>query len=1055
MVMNLTFLMMLGFALTQGALHVVSEDEPSLVLVQNKMKRHISKRGLNLRKATSNETENTLKEPYKSEFIFQNDSNNVAFVYWKHTIDGVIFLLTCEYANVSNYNKLINKGCNSPSNFYKSLDDGKTFDLLNKFFRDALLHSLYLTPLNRKFKILTDHRNKSIYLTRDNGVSFTHIKTSFAPTFIHFHPTVQNYIAAYDYTSEGRNSVYISTDSGFTWLKVASNVRNYFWSKENFSSFFIEIEDGKQIDKKTQSSGLYMCSVPCKSLSKVISEDLVPFSVYVGNNFVLVQVLADREIYVSYDSKKFEKLAFDKQFTKAHQHHAILNENSDEYLLGIIHPDLTVSLYLSGQTGHKMQFIQSDIVMETGFKEGFVPKIDFLEIGGSFGTFIVNKKNIGTLISYDKGHHWQSIQINSKDCDTGNCEITLYIKVEQPFSEFTAPLISKDSAPGVIIAQGYLGKTQVNENSFKPHKIFVSFDGGHYWKEHLDSMYGYAILDHGGLIAATPLTYTIDHGLSYTIDYGNTWQEVAITKRYSRIAAIITESSSTSLQLNVFGFLQEQAFLSGKKVNTWVVWQFDFTNLFTGVCKSDDYIPWVMHDNKCILGRNVTSKRRAPHINCLNGDTFVNEITITPCECVIDDFKCDSNYFKNSSGFCLPYTDKQIFDSSDCEGSYLKTKGYVKRFGNLCEGGIEKKLMPSLEPCPLLPPKVVKITASANPQAVFNSVTFKINQIYGFSNTTYQWNFNDGSENLVGTFNDMKLVQHVFHSEGSYVVKMTAFNKAGNVTETVTVKIVNEIFLNADIKYIEPALVDRPTEFILLVFDQDGKWNRADVETARYIWSFNDKYERGLVPQNTYNFKTPGTYKVEVQVITPSRCQTIIKNIPVFLSAASIDFTIEITKGQSMDEEFFTKFKEYLIAESGILDESRIIFDSEYTLHSNVRVYFCDYRDNYLPKNRAKNIVEQLHSHVNYFKPIIFDGARIARASFTSNSHVENLRKVNKDSVWIPVAIPIILMVVAVSIVTFLYRKKVWRYFFKPYDNMRNVLVLDMDGEEFIGSERI
>ena len=41
---------------------------------------------------------------------FHMDSYNVAFVFWKHAETQVIFILTCQTANTTNYNKHSNKG---------------------------------------------------------------------------------------------------------------------------------------------------------------------------------------------------------------------------------------------------------------------------------------------------------------------------------------------------------------------------------------------------------------------------------------------------------------------------------------------------------------------------------------------------------------------------------------------------------------------------------------------------------------------------------------------------------------------------------------------------------------------------------------------------------------------------------------------------------------------------------------------------------------------------------------------------------------------------------
>lgn len=159
-----------------------------------------------------------------SHHIFINDSNNVAFVFWKHAETTVILILTCHDANTTNFNKHSNKGCKSKSKFYRSSDHGKTFEPVTKGIDGAHLHSIYLSPKNKKFIVLTDYKNKTLYLTNDVGKTFQKHKMVFQPTFIYFHPTREDYIAAYDNTHEGRNSLYLSKDRGLNWTLVSYHV---------------------------------------------------------------------------------------------------------------------------------------------------------------------------------------------------------------------------------------------------------------------------------------------------------------------------------------------------------------------------------------------------------------------------------------------------------------------------------------------------------------------------------------------------------------------------------------------------------------------------------------------------------------------------------------------------------------------------------------------------------------------------------------------------------------------------------------------------------------
>lgn len=64
---------------------------------------------------------------------------------------------------------------------------------------------------------------------------------------------------------------------------------------------------------------------------------------------------------------------------------------------------------------------------------------------------------------------------------------------------------------------------------------------------------------------------------------------------------------------------------------------------FSGVpCSEADYKRWSPsdeHGNECLLGREITFKRRAPHATCFNGEDFDRPVTISNCSCTRQDYE--------------------------------------------------------------------------------------------------------------------------------------------------------------------------------------------------------------------------------------------------------------------------------------------------------------------------------------------------------------------------------------------------------------------------------
>lgn len=59
-------------------------------------------------------------------------------------------------------------------------------------------------------------------------------------------------------------------------------------------------------------------------------------------------------------------------------------------------------------------------------------------------------------------------------------------------------------------------------------------------------------------------------------------------------------------------------------------------------CSEADYKRWSPSDergNDCLLGREITFKRRAPHATCFNGEEFDRPVIVSNCSCARQDYE--------------------------------------------------------------------------------------------------------------------------------------------------------------------------------------------------------------------------------------------------------------------------------------------------------------------------------------------------------------------------------------------------------------------------------
>jgi len=92
----------------------------------------------------------------------------------------------------------------------------------------------------------------------------------------------------------------------------------------------------------------------------------------------------------------------------------------------------------------------------------------------------------------------------------------------------------------------------------------------------------------------------------------------------------------------------------------------------------------------CLLGRDVTYRRRKQNSYCANIPNMQKTLDSKNCSCTEDDWECDYGFERSATGACAKVLDP-TYPPPWCETGqqYYKSKGYRKVAGNSCQGGVE------------------------------------------------------------------------------------------------------------------------------------------------------------------------------------------------------------------------------------------------------------------------------------------------------------------------------------------------------------------------------
>uniref|UniRef100_S4RF15 Sortilin related receptor 1 n=1 Tax=Petromyzon marinus TaxID=7757 RepID=S4RF15_PETMA len=320
-----------------------------------------------------------------------------------------------------------------------------------------------------------------------------------------------------------------------------------------------------------------------------------------------------------------------------------------------------------------------------------------------------SEENMRSFITFDKGGEWQPLLPPDTDswgrpvnCQLkDNCSLHVTQKYSQllNFRDRLLPVMSKISAPGLIMASGSVGKNLAH----KPN-VYISSTAGAHWRETLVGPHYFAWGDHGGILVAVSQE-GLTGMLKFSTDEGQTWRDFQFSTENITVYGLMTEPGEKSAVFTIFGSKAPAA-------HSWLILQINMTYVLGSACLDEDYKLWSPADelgNECLLGRKTVYKRRTAHALCFNGEDFDRPIMSSNCSCTREDFECDT-------GFKLTLENEQCVQDTDFDGDpyappvncpagtmYRQTKGYRKVSGDTCSGGdMEGVLDGNIVPCPVM-----------------------------------------------------------------------------------------------------------------------------------------------------------------------------------------------------------------------------------------------------------------------------------------------------------------------------------------------------------------
>ncbi|KAJ3591191.1 hypothetical protein NHX12_009138 [Muraenolepis orangiensis] len=656
-----------------------------------------------------------------------NDSHNQMVVHWAGDKSNVIVALARDSAGATG---------SKTSSVYVSYDYGTSFTLVSDRFRlsgakedsKQVIAQFYHSPEDNRRYLFADVTNSYLWNTFDFCKTVQGFPLPFKPTDLLLHSKQANLVLGYD-GSHPNKQLWKSDDFGETWVLIQEQVKAYFWGVEPYDPptlVLVQRHEPQGVSSILSSTDFFQS----KQNRRLILEHVDNFQLRDKYMFATAtrKLLASQEssvqLWVSYNRQPMKAA----QFMTRHPitEYYIADASEDQVFVCVNHVNNVTHLYISDRQGLSFSLSLENVLYYSPEGSGSntliryfanEPFADLHRVEGLRGVFVAtlingsaSENNMRSVITFDKGGTWELLQPPAADSLGGTIDCQLSkgcsLHLAQRWSQLLniqlrrMPILSKESAPGLILATGSVGRNLAN----KPN-VYVSSSAGARWREALTGPHFYTWGDHGGLLLAIPQGGSATH-LRFSTNEGETWKDFQFSEREVYVYQLLTEPGEKSTIFTIFGSYADQR-------HSWLILQVNASDVLGVPCAEADYKRWSPSDergNDCLLGRQMVFRRRTPHATCFNGEEFDRPVTATNCSCTRQDYECDYG-FKLSEDLSLQVCSPDPEFSGNLYApplpcpvgtTYRRSKGYRKVSGDSCRGGdVEARLDGEMLPCPV------------------------------------------------------------------------------------------------------------------------------------------------------------------------------------------------------------------------------------------------------------------------------------------------------------------------------------------------------------------
>ncbi|KAI4812698.1 hypothetical protein KUCAC02_024066 [Chaenocephalus aceratus] len=738
-----------------------------------------------------------------------------------------------------------NSGRVTESSLWRSTDYGSTYEKLNeKVGLKTILSYLYVSPNNkRKIMLLTDPEvESSLLISLDEGATYQKHSLAFDILSLLFHPEQEDWILAYSHDQK----LYVSVEFGRRWQLVHDSVvpNRFYWSRlgldkeQGMIHLEIIISDGRSqyITCKLQN-----CSDGNKG--KPFPGFIIPNSLVVQDEYVFIQVPVGGQSvhYVSYKRNAFYPMKLPKYTLPKDLQIISTDDNQVVTAIQDWHQNDSYNLYMSESRGLFFTLMLENVV-SSGGPEGNI-MIDLYEVAGIKGVFLSNKveeNQVKTYITYNKGRDWRLLQAPTTDlqgnkvyCEQPYCSLHLHLHVsENPYT--SGNIVSKDSAPGIIIASGVVGPELASNNV----SIFITSDAGNSWREVFQEDYSLFFLNQGGSLVAIRHTPLPIRHIWLSFDEGRSWDKYSFTSSPLYVDGVLGEPGEDTLIMTIFGHFSHRS--------EWQLVKIDFQSVFQHRCTSEDYMTWQLHNEGevCIMGMKRIFQKLKANVRCVKTrNQYISQMSDS-CPCTQADFECDYGFERQIDGRCTPaFWFVPSATSRDCirGESFLNTTGYRRGLSNNCTEGTLLKYSPRRQKCPSHAPRGLQLFTSEGTlvAALERNVTFLVFLEEGLgSMTSITVDFGDGTAiSYVNISSIDDGVKHIYSRVGIYHISATASNSLGFDRVLLFLHVTCQL---EQIQLLAPSVVVKNKAINLTTVLRP-----SNVGTVSYYWWFNNKTEEG------------------------------------------------------------------------------------------------------------------------------------------------------------------------------------------------------------------